>query len=429
MDPSMSSVVDFSSLCVKMKLVFHSFSLGTIIKQHQHRMRCNSLLSSLFILFGIVLLTNSISIEKNKDEILKEEFEEFIVRFNKKYESQDEFIKRFQIFKENKLLSIKYQSKLKHGNREGKVSVNGKFADMTHQEFKRKLLIPKLEADPGIPCSLSWFSNVQVITGEEFEKNNTNSIQLPESFDWRTKGVVTKVKNQGTYGLSWAFAAVENIESQWALAGKGLVSLSAQQLNDCDPFDCGLFGGWPCRAYQYIQKAGGVMAEKDYPYCIYGDDECFPCPPKGYNYTFCGDPLAWCDSTTWPCKAKGSFKAAAKISGYKWYKGLSEAQIQALLVKAGPINVMINSEGVPPLELHEYGVWSPYDCSETDVLEVDHAVLLVGYGVEKSLDGSAVPYWLMKNSWGTDWAEEGYFKMLRGSNMCGITLQVTSATI
>ncbi len=203
--------------------------------------------------------------------------------------------------------------------------------------------------------------------------------------------------------------------------------MSEEQLNDCDQFDCGVFGGWPCRAYQYTIDIGGLISEADYPYCV-GTGACYPCAPKGYNATFCGPPPEYCNGTQWPCKANKNSNFAAHISNWVSF-GTDEDQLAAQLVKNGPISVLINAQGFPPLQYHEWGIYEPWSC---DPSSLDHAVLLVGYGNDGNFVDSNVvdgtPYWLVKNSWGAEWSNlGGFFKMLRGSGTCGINTAATSA--
>jgi cathepsin F len=110
---------------------------------------------------------------------------------------------------------------------------------MTEEEFRSKMLMPPSSlADPE-PCKVG--SSVERWV-PPIERSSP-----PDSYNWTAQGAVTPVKDQGSVGTCWAFSTTGNIEGQWFLAGHELVSLSEEQLNDCDGYDCGVFGGYPCR--------------------------------------------------------------------------------------------------------------------------------------------------------------------------------------
>ena len=203
------------------------------------------------------------------------------------------------------------------------------------------------------------------------------------------------LQDQGTVGTCWAFSTVGNVESQAFLAGKGLESLSEEQLVDCDASDdaqtkhadCGVFGGWPYLAFGYIMQKGGLVSEEDYPYCA-GTGACYPCAPQGFSRADCGPPPEYCNRTEYPCR--DDLPKAASIRGW-CAVDTNETALQAQVAGAGPVSVLINAK---LLQFYHSGIWSPHSCDDT---ELDHAVLVVGYGVEKTLLGEK-PYWLIKNS-------------------------------
>jgi len=280
---------------------------------------------------------------------------------------------------------------------------------MTELEFKNLMLMNLKEKEP---CMVDKKFDPKVLTKD-----------VPNSFDWRDKGAVTGVKDQGSAGTCWAFSTTGNIEGQWFLAGNPLVSLSEEQLNDCDGGDCGVFGGYPCRALQYVIEVGGIMSEVDYPYCV-GTGDCFPCSPPGYNTTFCGPGPLYCNESAFPCRASKKSSFTAHIKGWKSFPDpTNETDLEKALVEFGPLSICMNAgTGIPPLQFHEWGVYDPWEC---DPSALDHAVLLVGYG----FDGNT-PFWIVKNSWGTDWGYDGgYFYILRGSGECGINRWVTTGTV
>jgi len=208
---------------------------------------------------------------------------------------------------------------------------------------------------------------------------------LPASVDWRTKGVVTPVKNQGGCGSCWAFSATESIESAVALAGGPLLDLAPQQLVDCapNPDDCGGDGGCAGStqplAFKYVKSAGGMELDKDYPY-------------KARDGT---------------CSAEKS-EFAASIKGWVDLPTNNYTALMEAVATVGPVAISVDASWGS----YEEGVYSS-SCGTT----IDHAVQLVGYGEEKG-----EKYWLVRNSWGTSWGEEGYIKIKRfgeGEEPCG----------
>ncbi|KAF6021489.1 CTSF [Bugula neritina] len=170
---------------------------------------------------------------------------EFKYTHSKSYSSLEEEVERYEIFQANmvraKVLQTEEQGTATYGP-----SV---YADMSEEEFRVHLMDPKFFAK-----------------GHNLRYDAIPSDPAPESFDWREKGAVTEVKNQGQCGSCWAFSTTGNIEGQWFIKKNQLVSLSEQELVSCDKVDQGCEGGLPSDAYKQIIKLGGLEAEKDYPY-------------------------------------------------------------------------------------------------------------------------------------------------------------------
>jgi cathepsin F len=241
--------------------------------------------------------------------------------------------------------------------------------------------------------------------------------------------VVTSVKDQGFVGTCWSFSAIENIEGQWALAGNELVDLSPEYLVDCDGSsdashaDCSIYGGWPYLAYAFIVDSGGVPSEQAWPYCA-GDGSCFPCMLGPVS--LCGPPPYSCDRSI--PQSCSSMQPSATISSWTSVSS-NETEMAHVLVSQGPLSVLIDATG---LQHYNSGIWdgkvtsSQPDFMACSKTAVDHAVLIVGYGID---DASETPFWLLKNSWGADWGEEGYFRITRGAGTCAINTQVTTALV
>ena len=212
-----------------------------------------------------------------------------------------------------------------------------------------------------------------------------NAPALPSSVDWRTKGVVTPVKDQGGCGSCWAFSATETVESALAMAGGPLLELAPQQLVSCapNPDDCGGTGGCAGStqplAFDYVVSAGGMESSKDYPYTAR-------------------------DGT---CKTKKK-EFVAGITGHVDLPTNNYTALMDAVATVGPIAISVDASWGG----YEEGVYTG-GCGTT----IDHAVQLVGYGEE-----SGEMYWLVRNSWGTTWGEEGYIKIKRfgeGNEPCG----------
>ncbi|ESP02306.1 hypothetical protein LOTGIDRAFT_172186 [Lottia gigantea] len=247
------------------------------------------------------------------------------------------------------------------------------FADLTEDEFGVRL------------NSKPWDLSIR-------PKDNAVIPQdpAPKAWDWRDHGVVTPVKNQGSCGSCWAFSTTGNVEGQWAIKKQKLVSLSEQELVDCDKVDQGCNGGLPSQAYDAIMKLGGLETEKEYGYKGY-DEKCF----------FKKSDVA--------AKINGSVKISE-----------NEDDMAAWLAKNGPISIGINAFA---MQFYMGGIAHPWKifCNPK---KLDHGVLIVGYGVEGSK-----PYWIIKNSWGESWGEKGYYLLYRGGGVCGVNTMCTSATV
>ncbi|KAH1099067.1 hypothetical protein J1N35_015988 [Gossypium stocksii] len=307
-------------------------------------------------------------------------FSLFKARFKKSYGSEEEHDYRFKVFRANLRRAARHQ-KLDPSATHGVTQ----FSDLTPGEFRkrflglRRLRLPKdANQAPILPTD-----------------------NLPEDFDWREKGAVTPVKNQGSCGSCWSFSTTGALEGANFLATGKLVSLSEQQLVDCDhecdpeeagSCDSGCNGGLMNSAFEYTLKAGGVMREEDYPYT--GTD-------RG------------------TCKFDKS-KIVAKVANFS-VVSLDEDQIAANLVRNGPLAVAINAVF---MQTYIGGVSCPYICSK----RLDHGVLLVGYGSAgyAPIRLKDKPYWVIKNSWGETWGENGYYKICRGRNVCGVDSLVST---
>jgi len=330
------------------------------------------------LLFLTLAITFVLAFEPGheKESYIFSKFQEFLKKENKRYTTIEEYMARFNIFKANYMrleaMTLSPDSKAKTYS----VGIN-KFFDMTPQEFRRTYLNLDIKVVDKIKARSQ---------GLTFSENSA-----PASHDWRDHGAVGPVKDQGSCGSCWAFSTVGNLEGLNYLKNNKFVQYSEQQLVDCDKIDSGCNGGLMENAYTYLQKAGGIETSADYRYT-----------GRGQSCKF--------DKT----------KAALQVSGFVFAKSEDEEEIKEFLFTTGPLAIALNAD---PLQFYNGGVIDA-DASECDPQGLNHGVTLVGYGSENGQD-----YWIVKNSWGTGWGENGYFRMARGRGTCGINTYVVSATL
>merc|ERR1719318_1113067 len=217
-------------------------------------------------------------------------------------------------------------------------------------------------------------------------------VTLPKNVDWRKKGYVTPVKNQGQCGSCYSFSATGALEGQnFKKTGK-LISLSEQQIVDCSTAygDHGCQGGLMDNVFEYIKEAGGLETEEDYPYLAEQQTEC------DFNKS----------------------EIAAKVTGFVDVPEGDEDALRDASATVGPIAVAIDASHFS-FQFYHSGVYDEWFCSQT---RLDHGVLAVGYGA----DTQGTKYWLVKNSWGVGWGQKGYIWMSRDrNNQCGIATQAS----
>ncbi|KAF7234196.1 hypothetical protein EG68_12348 [Paragonimus skrjabini miyazakii] len=206
-----------------------------------------STVSCLAFLVGCAFSVSTVRVPDNARQL----YEQFKRDYGKNYANDDDE-KRFAIFKDNLVRAQNYQL---HEQGTARYGVT-QFSDLTPEEFAAKFLSSPID--------------------DEVERVQLNDLKsAPESFDWRERGAVAPVENQGSCGSCWAFSTAGNVEGQWFLKTGQLVSLSKQQLVDCDEEDSGCNGGYPPITYGEIIRMGGLEAQRDYPY-VGRDRSCWP---------------------------------------------------------------------------------------------------------------------------------------------------------
>ena len=286
------------------------------------------------------------------------QFQSYVTNYQKIYSSEHEYDMRYQIFSQN----MKYIREHNLQNKSWTLDMN-EWTDLTWNEFKdihKKGYVQK----PRVIFSY-----------------DTNSVyNSNETLDWREKGVVNPIKDQGQCGSCWAFSAIASIESAYAITHQSLYDLSEQQLVDCSSSfgNYGCNGGLMDDAFTYAET-NALCLEKDYPYKA-ENDACVLCKGKVSVSSFVDIP---------PNNEEALFSA----------------------VKQQPISVAIEADQMD-FQFYKSGVFDG-----TCGVNLDHGVVIVGYGIEENQ-----PYWIVRNSWGDSWGENGYIRIARNKNKCGINL-------
>jgi C1A family cysteine protease len=302
-------------------------------------------------------------------------FEDFCQHFGKRYDDDvRELERRRSIFDAN-VETIRMHNQKESSFRMG---VN-KFTDLTSEEFGEQ------------------FARGLRGNGVGVEKNNKRTVTLPEAhgdatIDWRTLGAVTPVKNQAQCGSCWAFSTTGSVEGAYFLATGALRSLSEQQLVDCSTQNKGCSGGIMEEAFKYIEANKGIDSEIDYDY-VSGDGSA---------------PACWTEAEK---------RAVATIDSFVDVPKNNEAQLSAAVLKQ-PISVAIEADKAV-FQHYKSGVMSDgVGCGTA----LDHGVLVVGLTTDA---------YIVKNSWGSTWGENGYIRLKRNwnatavSGICGIASQPT----
>lgn len=301
-----------------------------------------------------------------------DEFMHFQSRFNKRYISLRDLENRFNIFKVNAISILKHNLDV---TQNFTMAVN-QFSDLTADEFK--------QYTSGLKRNVASYG---------CKSFSSSAYETPASVDWRTKGAVTSVKDQGQCGSCWSFSATGAVEGAWAIANNPLIDLSEQELVDCANGvtygSHGCNGGQMDGAFKFIIE-NGQCSLSAYPYTS--------------GVTMKGGACLSCDPAI-------HIRSCADVNPN------DELSLKAAVAQQ-PVAVAIEAD-TRYFQSYSSGVLTSSDCGTT----LDHGVLIVGYGTEDNID-----YWLVKNSWGTTWGDDGYVKIGRSSStndpgICGIAME------
>jgi len=301
------------------------------------------------------------------EEYYQAQFASFVAKYDKSY-SREDLLYRYNVFKAN----VDFITRHNRANFSYTLGMN-KFGDLPFEEFHAKYT--------GFNYVKRDFIRSKNVPPHQHRLSN------PASVDWRSAGAVTPVKDQGQCGSCWAFSATGSMEGAYFIAKKNLVSLSEQQLVDCSTRQGneGCNGGLMDYAFEYAISNKGLTSETQYPY-------------KAVDQR-CKSPLP---------------ASVASISSYVDVKSNDDQALEDAVSK-GPVSVAIEADQAA-FQFYTSGVFDDASCGTS----LDHGVLAVGYNVSGSKK-----YWIVKNSWGGDWGNQGYIWMVRksGAGECGINME------
>jgi len=332
--------------------------------------------------FAVVLTASSEVLRSPVFSLLEEAeislaFNDFIRDYDKSYATDAEMQYRKEIFARN----YKLVKQLNEEHTTATFEVNFS-ADLTDEEFEDQFLDP---AGANEKCTVAQ---------ERAWANPSMSVDPDPKLEinWVEKGKVSAIKNQGSCGSCWTFAVISVIESIYAIRENKMLRFSEQLIVDCCrklySSECqisdGCKGGLVSEGFQYsINK--GVMLESDYPYTA-KDEVC-------------------------------KYKKDLTVFKPDGYVDINERDLKMMekIVLTRPIAVGVSASW-PVFRYYKEGVVER-DCRETPL---NHGVAIVGAGNEKG-----IPYWYVRNSWGSAWGAQGYIKIARSLKMyptgaCGI---------
>jgi len=311
----------------------------------------------------------SLGFSANQANDLVGKFEEWKKTHNKQYETADHEKKALAGFSHNDAI-------IEEHNKKGESFTLGhnEFSDLTFEEFQQLYMAG----------GYAMHTNRSPKNADRVHITGVHTAPA-DSVDWTTKGAVTPVKNQGQCGSCWSFSTTGSLEGSYFLTQGKLESFSEEDLVQCDNSknggtDQGCQGGLMDNAFKWIET-NGLCTESSYPYT------------SGTG-------------TTGTCK-----KTCTPVVTVTKFTDVPQGDETALesAVAQQPVSVAVDAAG-SAWQLYKSGVMH-----KTCGKQLDHGVLAVGYGTD------GMDYWKVKNSWGTTWGEEGFIRLKKGTNECGIS--------
>ncbi|PWZ46435.1 Oryzain alpha chain [Zea mays] len=314
-----------------------------------------------------------VSYGERSEEEARRMYAEWMAAHGRTYNAVGEEERRFEVFRDNLRYVDAHNAAADAGVHSFRLGLN-RFADLTNDEYRATYL--GVRSRPQRERRL----------GDRYLAGDNED--LPESVDWRAKGAVAEIKDQGSCGSCWAFSTIAAVEGINQIVTGDMISLSEQELVDCDTsYNQGCNGGLMDYAFEFIINNGGIDTEEDYPY-------------KG---------------TDGRCDVNRKNAKVVTIDSYEDVPANSEKSLQKAVANQ-PISVAIEAGG-RAFQLYNSGIFTG-----TCGTALDHGVTAVGYGTENGKD-----YWIVKNSWGSSWGESGYVRMERNikasSGKCGIAVE------
>lgn len=342
---------------------------------------------SLSFLLNILLIMGTssnhvyVSLNETNREGVSEMFKEFVEVHNRTYVNDpEEYGRRLNIFKKSLARHAKLNAREKELKGTAVYGVN-QFSDWTPQEF-REFLRRGSRTDLDLQLTNTLQNTVEECLKHTCVSFKLNASATPKRQDWNKKGKVTAVKNQGECGSCWAFTATECIETQWAIANNPLTKLSVQEFISCSTNNKGCKGGNTFQAFVWLQ---------------------------GQNYTLAPDSEFPYEDRETTCKTNLLKEKGAKIScGCLLFNKTEDPNMKQLVGLHGPLAVNVDAT-----MWHDYlGGIIQHHCTDTDI---NHAVQITGYDFNEHIS-----YWIVRNSWGSSFGDNGYLYIKMGDNLCGV---------